>query len=315
MRLLTVLDGGMGHQLKAMGVVIEGAVGAQERFKLVARACLDQPALVTAAHQTFIDAGAQVITTNNYACVPNTVDILRKDDESADSPPVSPITLSEMVIAAGECAKAAVNASASAKGTSALIAGSIPPLGPSYKFELVPSEGELAATYGEIITAIAPFSDMLLIETMSCVRESVAAAKAAKGAEGAGLPVWLSVTLDEERLGCLRSGETIEELVESVAQYRLEAILLNCTSPEAVTATMPRLREAATAEVRIGAYANGFVTAASGAGEYDDTLTPEKYAECAAKWVEDGASIVGGCCGIMPNHIEALAGWAATAEL
>ena len=43
----------------------------------------------------------------------------------------------------------------------------------------MPSDSEMAAVYAEIVTAIAPFSDVLLIETMSCVRESVAAAKAA----------------------------------------------------------------------------------------------------------------------------------------
>ena len=121
------------------------------------------------------------------------------------------------------------------------------------------------------------------------------------------MPVWLSVTLDESNLGCLRSGEPIEALVEAVAQYQLEAVLLNCTSPEAVNATIPRLRAAAAHGIQIGAYANGFVTASSGAGEYDGALTPAKYAELAAGWVEDGASIVGGCCGIMPPHIEALA--------
>ena len=137
---------------------------------------------------------------------------------------------------------------------------------------------------------------------------------AQKAVEGGGLPVWLSVTLDEKELGCLRSGETIEALIEAVAQYQLEAVLLNCTSPEAVGVTMPRLRAVAAAEVQIGAYANGFVTASSGAGEYDEELTPEKYAEIAAGWVEDGASIVGGCCGIMPPHIEVLSNLVSATE-
>jgi len=61
------------------------------------------------------------------------------------------------------------------------------------------------------------------------------------------------------------------------------------------------------ADSLLGAYANGFVTAKSGSGDYRSDLTPEQYWEChAKKWVEGiGAhrSIVGGCCGIFPAHI------------
>jgi methionine synthase I (cobalamin-dependent) len=66
-----LLDGGMGHQLKAMGIKIEGKVGTMERFLGVALANTRQPDLVRDAHLAYIDAGADVITTNNYAVVPS----------------------------------------------------------------------------------------------------------------------------------------------------------------------------------------------------------------------------------------------------
>merc|ERR1719421_2375905 len=65
-----LLDGGMGHQLKAMGIEISGPVGSMRRFLGVAMANLENPQLVRDAHLAYIDAGADVITTNNYACVP-----------------------------------------------------------------------------------------------------------------------------------------------------------------------------------------------------------------------------------------------------
>ena len=68
-----LLDGGMGHQLKAMGVKIEGPRGSMQRFLGVAMANSKQPELVTAAHLSYIDAGADVITTNNYAVRPQTL--------------------------------------------------------------------------------------------------------------------------------------------------------------------------------------------------------------------------------------------------
>eukprot|EP01052_Picozoa_sp_SAG31_P000660 SAG31_NODE_19_length_35031_cov_42.510707_11_plen_161_part_00 len=77
----TVLDGGMGHQLKAMGVEIKGPVGSQSRFLGVCMANKEQPDLVINAHKAFIMAGADVITTNNYAAVPKTVELAGSMDK------------------------------------------------------------------------------------------------------------------------------------------------------------------------------------------------------------------------------------------
>ena len=60
----------MGHQLKAMGIKIESEVGTLSRFLGVALANSTQPDLVRDAHVAYIDAGAEVITTNSYAVIP-----------------------------------------------------------------------------------------------------------------------------------------------------------------------------------------------------------------------------------------------------
>tara|TARA_R110002072_G_scaffold47369_2_gene130516 strand:+ start:1379 stop:1576 length:198 start_codon:yes stop_codon:yes gene_type:complete len=63
MNKLTVLDGVMGRELKRMG-----APFTQPRWS--AQALIEAPHFVTQAHQGFIDAGAEIITVNSYACVP-----------------------------------------------------------------------------------------------------------------------------------------------------------------------------------------------------------------------------------------------------
>ena len=108
----------------------------------------------------------------------------------------------------------------------------------------------------------------------------------------------------------------------------LRAVLVNCCSPQAVAAALPRLVAAAPKGVRVGCYANGFRTTTSewlagegggeecsGAGaaglaappaeEYDaqGLILPEAYAAHAAGWRRAGASIIGGCCGVGPEHI------------
>jgi len=68
---------------------------------------------------------------------------------------------------------------------------------------------------------------------------------------------------------------------------------------------------AMTTELPIGVYANAFVLetgVAANAGLHDirHDVTPETYLELARRWVAAGATIVGGCCGIGPEHVSAL---------
>lgn len=293
--MVTLLDGGMGHQLKAMGIEISGPVGSMRRFLGVAMANLEKPQLVREAHLAYIDAGAEVVTTNSYACVPRCLQ-LAEDAE--------PVDLDALIRRSGELAR---EACAARPDRCVKVAGSLPPLAESYRPDRVGPFDENLEQYQRIVRAIAPVSDLLLCETMSTAEEAKAACTAAVAS---GLPVWVAWTLDE-RQPKLRSGESIEQAVEAVlsvpgAEGALQAMLFNCTSPEMVSQALPLLRAAAPSSVRIGGYANGFLTAASGEGEYRD-LAPKEYCEDFAQpWFESGASIVGGCCGIFPQHIQAI---------
>lgn len=296
-----MLDGGMGHQLKATGVKIEGPVGSMQRFLGVAMANRDQPELVRDAHLAYIDAGADVVTTNNYACVPRCLQHAAGGGISGDE------DILRLVARAGELAKEACNLRPDRK---VKVAGCLPPLAESYRADKVGKYEENLEQYRKIAEAIAPFSDVLLCETMSTADEAKAAFTAAAAT---GLPVWVAWTLDEDKPATLRSGESVAEaaakLVEAAPAGKggagLEAVLFNCTSPEATSKAMPVLRAIFPDSVRIGGYANGFTTASSGSGEYRD-LSEREYVDFAAEWISSGATIVGGCCGIFPRHIAAI---------
>jgi len=303
---VTVLDGGMGHQLKAMGVEISGPVGSMRRFLGVAIANLEQPDLVRDAHLAYIDAGADVVTTNSYSCVPNCL-AHAPDGSLGDE------GLEGIVAAAGRCARAAVELRPERR---VLVAGSLPPLAESYRPDRVGPFEENLGHYRTICRAIAPFSDLLLCETMSTADEARAALTAAAEM---GLPVWVSWTLDETR-PVLRSGESIGDACAALASVPgadrlLQACLFNCTSPEIMVTAMPILRAAAPPGVRIGGYANGFITASSGCGEYRDLGCDEYHERFVTEWMAAGASIVGGCCGIFPPHIAAIKQGLSTAVL
>jgi S-methylmethionine-dependent homocysteine/selenocysteine methylase len=177
---------------------------------------------------------------------------------------------------------------------------------------------ELTATYERIASAMSPHVDIFMCETMSCVREALAAARAAASVARDDQSVWVAWTLMEDESSRLRSGETIDEAVEALVQGgltgRISGVLYNCSLPNSVTAAMPRLVELAPRlagplkRVVVGAYANGFQTVKSpgGGAEYDEDLTPEVYCEVCEGWMDSGASAIGGCCGVFPEHIAAV---------
>ena len=298
-----ILDGGMGHLLRRNGVDISGPIGTMERFRGVARANRDSPDIVLHSHLQFLRSGADVITTNTYACVPAAL--------STDGGG-SPDDVVELVQAGGALAARARDIAVSEGLSHArpLVAGCLPPLHETYRPDRVGDYDELSSTYRMIVDAVAPSSDVLLCETMHSTAEAFAAAEAA---DAAGLPVWVSFTVSEADAGNLRSGESIAEGVAAIADVtNVEAVMLNCSSPDAITSALPLLVQAAP-DLTIGVYANGFSDAFRASAsdndpvpthrEYDEMLTRDAFARIADDWRQQGAGIIGGCCGIFPEHI------------
>ena len=153
--------------------------------------------------------------------------------------------------------------------------------------------------------------DLILIETMASVLQ---AEGALKGAQAAGKPVWLSVSVNDHDGTVLRSDEPIAHLGRIIDEYRPAAVLVNCSVPEAMAAA---LFELAKFGLPFGAYANGFThisgnfledAATVAALTHRHDLTPEKYTDFAMGWIGQGATIVGGCCEVGPAHIRHLHG-------
>ncbi len=283
-RDIVLLDGGMGRELKARGVRLSPRIWS-------ASALLEAREVVVEAHAAFIAAGADVITTNNYAVVPA---ILGREGLEH--------RLEELTRLAVQLAKEAVRQS----DREVRIAGSMPPLEITYRPDLVPAAEEALPVYRRIASLLAEECDLLLCETMSSGHE---ARNAARAAAETGRPVWVSFTLEDDASGRLRSGERVGEAVAVLDELPLQAVLLNCTPPESIVSTLPALRDAT--KLPVGAYANGFQPLRERwemerFRDLRDNLGVEEYGRFARQWLEDGAHIVGGCCGIGPAHIAAL---------
>ena len=88
---MEILDGGMGHMIKRLGVEIEGSQpGAIERFYNLTMANILYPDVVQKAHTEFLKAGSTVITTNNYAAIPKCLQYDQlMESEKTDRNPVT----------------------------------------------------------------------------------------------------------------------------------------------------------------------------------------------------------------------------------
>lgn len=186
------------------------------------------------------------------------------------------------------------------------IAGCLPPLIGSYTSD-ERSFSELKREYEQIAAIQAPAVDLLLIETISNIKEAKAATEAALET---GKTVGLSFTLSDQFPDQLRSGESIGEALEAIAGYSLGALMFNCSFPETITTGLEALK---VLDIPYGGYANGFTSVAplKPGGTVDllaarTDLDEGKYAAHALDWVKNGASVVGGCCEVGPAYIEYL---------
>ena len=289
MSAITLLDGGMGQELVARS-------SRAPRPLWSAEVMMHEPEIVAAAHRDFLAAGATVITLNAYSATPERLTRVLGPEEAE-------CRFEALQRRAIEIARAA---RADALHPAA-VAGCLPPLVASYHAEVTPDFEACLATYERIAAIQGPACDLLLAETMSSIREARAAARAMRAA---GHPAWVSLSVDDEDGTRLRSGEALEDAVAAVLEEGPDAILLNCSRPEAITEGLGVL---ARAGVPFGAYANGFTHAAElkvggtveGMGVRTD-LGPDAYADHAMGWVERGAAIVGGCCEVGPAHIATL---------
>lgn len=284
---MIILDGGMGQELVRRG-------GGPASPLWSSDALLERPEIVTGLHADYLAAGADVITLASYTATPERLTrhgVAERFDALQD--------------AAFECAARARDASGRAD---VRIAACLPPLVASYRPGSEPDRAAALESYGRIVERQAGRCDLMLCETMASIAEACLAAEAA-GASG--LPVWAGLTVDDDRSGRLRSGEPVADAVSALEALGVAALLLNCSTPEAITAAWAGLDAATVAR---GAYANAFVSvdALQPGGTVDvlerrEDLGPEAYADRAAVWVERGASIVGGCCETVPAHVRALA--------
>lgn len=283
-------DGGMGSLLQEKGL---GAGELPETWNLL------HPQVLVDIHKAYLRAGANIITTNTFGA------------NALKYPSGGQWELEALVRAAVENGKRARKEYAWEERARGACAGEddIPvfvalDLGPTGK--LLKPLGDLdferaVELYKEVICAgVQAGADLILIETMSDSMEVKAAVLAAK--ESCGLPVFATMAFDEK--GKLLTGGNVESIVALLEGLRVDALGLNCgLGPVQMRSIAQKLLEVSSTQVIVNPNA-GLPRSEGGKTVYD--IDADRFAQEMETIARMGISMLGGCCGTTPVHIEKL---------
>ena len=285
----------MGTELRARGV----EVPSHTESIWSALALKNNSQEIIEVHKDYIDAGSDYITINNYAVTKPL--LARKNLENE---------FKDLTGKAIDLAKEAILS----KGSNTKIAASFPPLETSYRPDLVPSKKILQNYYAEFAETLTGKVDFIICETMTTAEEGRIALEMAKRTN---LPVWLGWTLMGNRLNKLPSGENLLDATKYCLDLSPDAVLLNCCGINLITEGLKELQKLQL-EIPVGGFANNerinkfsdtdsIVTNAEEIHYMNSSEVNElEYLEEVKKWIEQGATIVAGCCRTRPSHIKVI---------
>jgi S-methylmethionine-dependent homocysteine/selenocysteine methylase len=282
-----LLDGGIGSELERAGY----DAGRNTAEAWGTRALDEAPDLTREVHRRYVEAGADVITTNTWrldryasgGAVP----------EHADGWPA-------LAVRAVDLAREATQAVAEP---------------PAIAFSLFtePLEPSSVAPIAEAVVQAQP--DLVLVETTESIPEDLRF-PAFETLLSTEIPLWVSYrwTLDGpcdvSDLGITpihgrlqtATGDLFGRAAAELERLGVSALLVNCLPPERVRGTLPFLR--GYTDLPLGVYPNAGRFIDPG-WDFEHASSPEAFAIQAGEWLADGATIVGGCCGVGPEHISA----------
>jgi S-methylmethionine-dependent homocysteine/selenocysteine methylase/SAM-dependent methyltransferase len=254
-------------------------------------ALVHAPDAVRDVHRSYLDAGCDVISTNTWGLNGD----LQARPHAGFSTPVHWMDVARRGV---RVARAAVDEAGRADDAAVAfsINGDVDSLARREMLELLP----------RVFDDDPP--DLILLETMTLIRDGLTL-EAVEALVASGIPVWVSFRRCRHGVCGVfgqhwggPEGDEFGRAVRHFEQIGAQALLVNCLPPDHVAGMLPWLRDFT--DLPLGVYPNlGYHTADG--WSFDRSVHGGEYAELAATWREEGAQIVGGCCGTRPEHIDA----------
>jgi S-methylmethionine-dependent homocysteine/selenocysteine methylase/SAM-dependent methyltransferase len=282
------LDGGIGTEIAQRA----GSPGELEESAWATRVSLSKPEVVMEVHRAYLAAGCDVITTNTWGLA----DWQGSGTLGKTNPGTPPVHWIDLARGSLRLARTAVEES----GRGAAVAFSL-------NGEFVAPDARESVRLLDRVFNEGPAPDLLLLETLSVLHPSLFAT--VEALLETGLPVWLSFRRCRHGLCGVYGehwggpeGDAFGRAARSFEELGVAALLVNCIPPDHVDGMVTFLRDFT--DLPLGVYPNlGYLTDAG--WHFDASVDATGYADLARQWRREGAQVIGGCCGVRPEHIEA----------
>jgi|TARA_B100000795_G_scaffold49101_1_gene32246 S-methylmethionine-dependent homocysteine/selenocysteine methylase len=286
---LVILDGGVGTELQKRGIEMdESWCGTASR----------NIEILKQVHLDYINAGAQVITTNTYASSRLLLDAAGFGNDFEE--------INLKAVSAAKAAREEIN-------DDILIAGSL-----SHRYPITDGDTQSNATiqFEQPILQSATDEmagllsengcDLILLEMMYHPDRIQTVFNSAKKTNK---PVWAGFSTRRSEGGEILSlADSVEmpfrELVQIINDYELDAVGIMHTDVNVVSDSIKIIREIYDGTILVYPDSGGWV---SPNWIFDKIIKPHELKARTAEWVKEGAQILGGCCGLSPEHIQAIA--------
>ena len=288
-----VIDGALATELERRGADLRDPLWS-------ARVLLEQPAMIRAVHDDYFQAGADVAITATYQATFETLALRGLDARAAAA----------LMALAVQLAIDSRDAHWSPRATDAeavkpLVAASVGPYGAyladgsEYVGNYALDEDALVGWHRRRFSVLASSgADLLACETIPCGAESRALLRLLD--EHPDVRAWITFTARDG--GHIANGERFADVARECGSHsQVVAVGINCTAPQHVASLIREARSATDTAIIVYPNSGETYDATSGRWLPSDVCAP--FAEEAARWLDAGATIVGGCCRTTPDDI------------
>lgn len=277
---LKLLDGAMGSEFIRRGEILPPHTWSAD-------VNLTNPDLLYGIHQEYVTAGVDYLTTNTFRTTPRAYQKTGLSYKEAYS--TAKISMHN-----------AVQMARKASNDSIKILGSIAPLEDCYSPDLFPGADLATKEFSVIAEWLADERiDIFLLETMNNILETKTCLDVV---EKYKLPIWVSFNLlDSDHI---QSGESLKDAIKMVDKFSVDCVLLNCNPLNRTFGALETLARHCSG--KWGIYPNLGVGEPSPDGIIKDYHSDAEFIDLTKNAVKLGATVVGGCCGSNPQHIELL---------
>ena len=277
---IKILDGAMGTQLLDYEIELPLPIWSGDIN-------LTHPEYIEKIHKSYLDAGADILTTNTFRTTPRAYCN-------------NGFSVNNAISRSHKSLDMAVKLARQAANRNTVIAGSIAPLEECYEPSLFPGQDIAIKEYRELARWLLEAGvDMILFETMGCWLEIKSAILSTYDLK---IPRWISLVLSDENK--LLDGTDLSKVLFDLLDFGVEMVLLNCNPCNTTNDAIKILTKNWTKSW--GVYPNVGLSMPSKEGIIESKWSVNQFVKQVDRYIDDGVSVIGACCGSNPSYIRAI---------